>query len=348
MDLLTCVGMPVCVVYVDRIMATSYLDMLWWCAISSHFVKSSFQWNFGCRAGLCLLLMPHCLSDSGAFVEIKSCACVSLWFCCFLNFSFLGRVLFQLLMNGFAVFWGLDWRICGACFSVFQSLVSALDRWPTVALLWPFVSLCPTGSLLTTSTLRPLSNPAWWSLMYNLLLLRQQLLLQLPRTLIIPVRRMLSILRLLPLPPPPQLPMSSIPMQPHRHQQATWLQQGMDMLSSSRLPLLPPQELLLLQQPSASTNLSSCRQIACSKTMKLLYQRKAGVAPLLMKRARWGGESSKNWTMAVTSKFILAVLLPKSLKKNHPKCGDKWGISCHYFTQARSRAFCHYWKYTNI
>lgn len=45
-DLLTCVGMPVCVVlvlqYVDRIMSTSFRDMLWCCAIGSHFVKYSF------------------------------------------------------------------------------------------------------------------------------------------------------------------------------------------------------------------------------------------------------------------------------------------------------------------
>lgn len=43
-------------------------------------------------------------------------------------------------MNGFAVFWGLDWRICGACFSRFQNLVSGLETWLAVALLWPCVS----------------------------------------------------------------------------------------------------------------------------------------------------------------------------------------------------------------
>lgn len=42
-------------------------------------------------------------------------------------------------MNGFAVFWGLDWHICGTCFSVFQYLVSALDR------------LTDFGSVLTLS-----------------------------------------------------------------------------------------------------------------------------------------------------------------------------------------------------
>lgn len=41
-DVLTCVGMPVCVVDVDRLASTSSRDMLWCCAIVSHFVKYSF------------------------------------------------------------------------------------------------------------------------------------------------------------------------------------------------------------------------------------------------------------------------------------------------------------------
>lgn len=188
-------------------------------------------------------------------------------------------------MNGFAVFWGLDWRICGTCFSDFQNIVSSLDMWLAEAPLWPCVSFCPTGSLPTTSTLRLLFNPAWWSPTYNLQLLQQQLLLPLLRTSIILGQPTPSTLRLpLQLLPPPPLHMSSIRTRPHQHQQATWLLQGTGTLFSSRLPLLPPQELRLLLLPSASISLSSCRQIACSKSVKTsLKEGSSGSHPLTLK-----------------------------------------------------------------
>lgn len=145
--------------YVDRIPSTSFLifcGVVWKTRILYR-----FQWNTGCRAGLSPFNALLCFRFR-CFFEIKSCACVSLWICCFLTFHFLYRFLFffQLLMNGFAVFWWLDWCICGACFSLFLNLVSSLHTWPAETLLWPCVCVfCPTESLHITSTLRLLSNP---------------------------------------------------------------------------------------------------------------------------------------------------------------------------------------------
>lgn len=241
-------------------------------------------------------------------------------------------------MNGFAVFWGLDWRICGACFSDLQNIVSSLDTRLAEAPLWPCVSFCPTESLPTTSTLRLLFNPAWWSPTYNLRLLQQQLLPPLLHTSIILGQPTPSTLRLpLQQPPPPPLRMSSIRTRPRQHRQATWLQQGTGTLFSSRSPPLPPQELRLLLPPSASISLSSCRQIACSKSMKTsLKEGSSGSHPPHMKMAKLGGgrggpQGSERCSSL--SGFYLAVPLLKSLKKITKNV--KWGITV-YFIQVRS------------
>lgn len=227
------------------------------------------QWNTGCRAGLSSFNALPCFRPR-CFLKLKPCAWFSLWFCCFLNFSFLGRVYFPVvnewlccvLRSGLTYWWRLlFWLPTFGCHRFKRDLAEALH--------WPRVPLYPTESLLTTSTPRPLSNPVWWSPTCNLLLLQQQLLLPRPRTSTTRGRRTPSTLRL-PLPPlPPPLLTSSILTRPRRHRLATWPQRGTGTPSSSPWPPLPPRELQRLPLPSASINLSSSRQIACSKT-KLL------------------------------------------------------------------------------
>lgn len=63
-----------------------------------------FSETWGAELGCVFLLMPYCVSDSGAFFKLKAALVFLCGFAASLTFfHFLGRV-FRLLMNGFAVF----------------------------------------------------------------------------------------------------------------------------------------------------------------------------------------------------------------------------------------------------
>lgn len=175
---------------------------------------------------------------------------------------------------------------------VFVAPALWFHRWPR-DLLRPRVDpVCistPTESPPITSTPRLSCSPVSWSHTCSRPLPLRQLPLPLLRTSTTPGPRTPSTLRP-PRPPQPPPPTSSTLTRPRRRRRATWPQRGTATPSSSRSPQLPPRELRRLLPPSASINLSSSRQIACSKTLNSasMEEKSARPPPPTMKAALHG------------------------------------------------------------